>query len=218
MEFHCPQCGKITPAAGKFCMECGHNLLQPAEKQTSDISFDEKIQKIQKYLPEGITQKILSQRDRIEGERRHVTVMFCDMEGSTALSEQLGPEKAYAVMDDIYELLIHKVHDYEGTVNEMTGDGIMALFGAPIALEDAPQRAIRSSLAIHREMAKFSDLLKQKNEISAPLKMRIGIHTGPVVVGTIGNDLRVEFKAVGGHCEPGIKNRKPVRAGHHPCN
>jgi tetratricopeptide (TPR) repeat protein len=100
-------------------------------------------------------------------------------------------------MDEVYEILIHKVHDYEGTVNEMTGDGIMALFGAPIALEDAPQRAIRSSLAIHRELAIFSDQLKQE-KIGIPLiKMRIGIHTGPVVVGTVGNDLRVEFKAVG---------------------
>jgi class 3 adenylate cyclase/tetratricopeptide (TPR) repeat protein len=187
----------MTPGTGKFCMDCGHRLSRPAEKPSADITFDEKIKKIQKYLPEGITEKILSQRDRIEGERKHVTVMFSDMQGSTALSERLGPEEAYTVMDDIYELLIHKVHDYEGTVNEMTGDGIMALFGAPIALEDAPQRAIRSSLAVHREMAKFSDQLKQEKKISAPIKMRIGIHTGPVVVGTIGNDLRVEFKAVG---------------------
>jgi class 3 adenylate cyclase/tetratricopeptide (TPR) repeat protein len=178
-------------------MECGHNLLWSEVKPPADISFEEKIEKIQKYLPEGLTEKILSQRDRIEGERKHVTVMFCDMEGFTALSERLGPEEAYTIMDQVYEILIHKVHDYEGTVNEMTGDGIMALFGAPIALEDAPQRAIRSSLAVHREMAKFSDRLKKEKEISAPLKMRIGIHTGPVVVGTIGNDLRVEFKAVG---------------------
>jgi tetratricopeptide (TPR) repeat protein len=89
------------------------------------------------------------------------------------------------------------VHDYEGTVNEMTGDGIMALFGAPIALEDAPQRAIRSAYAIHREMSKFNDRMKQEKEGLPQLKMRIGIHTGPVVVGTLGNDLRVEFKAVG---------------------
>jgi predicted ATPase len=89
------------------------------------------------------------------------------------------------------------VHDYEGTVNEFTGDGIMALFGAPIALEDAPQRAIRSAYAIHREMTKFSDNLKQEKQDIPRLKMRIGIHTGPVVVGTLGNDLRVEFKAVG---------------------
>ena len=79
MEFQCPQCGVITPATGKFCMECGHNLSRPAEKHSADISFDEKIRKIQKYLPEGITEKILSQRDRIEGEHKHVTVMFCDM-------------------------------------------------------------------------------------------------------------------------------------------
>ena len=95
------------------------------------------------------------------------------------------------------ESLIHKVHDYEGTVNEMTGDGVMALFGAPIALEDTPQRAIRSAYAIHREMARFSDKLKQEREGITALKMRVGIHTGPVVVGTLGNDLRVEFKAVG---------------------
>jgi predicted ATPase/class 3 adenylate cyclase len=109
----------------------------------------------------------------------------------------LGIEDAYAIMDQVYEILIHKVHDYEGTVNEMTGDGIMALFGAPIALEDAPQRAIRSSLAIHRELTKFSDQLKREIKNALPVKMRIGIHTGPVVVGTVGNDLRVEFKAVG---------------------
>jgi class 3 adenylate cyclase len=123
--------------------------------------------------------------------------MFCDMEGFTHLTERLGPEEAYNIMDQVYEILIHKVHDYEGTVNEMTGDGIMALFGAPIALEDAPQRAIRSAYAIHREMARFSDKLKQEREGIPPLKMRVGIHTGPVVVGTLGNDLRVEFKAVG---------------------
>jgi class 3 adenylate cyclase len=81
--------------------------------------------------------------------------------------------------------------------NEMTGDGIMALFGAPIALEDASQRAIRSAIAIHREMSRFSDKLKQEQKGIPPLKMRIGVHTGPVVVGTLGNDLRVEFKVVG---------------------
>jgi class 3 adenylate cyclase len=123
--------------------------------------------------------------------------MFCDMEGFTRLSEKLGSEDAYSIMDHVYEILIHKVHDYEGTVNEMTGDGIMALFGAPIAVEDAPQRAIRSAYSIHREMVKFNDKMKQERESIPPLKMRIGIHSGPVVVGTLGNDLRVEFKAVG---------------------
>ena len=193
----CSNCGNLNRPGSKFCDECGNNLSLSRETSNQAPFLEEKIKKIQKYLPEGLTEKILSQKDRIEGERKHVTVMFCDLQGYTALAEKLGPEEAYAVMDEVYEILIHKVHDYEGTVNEMTGDGLLALFGAPIALEDAPQRAIRSSLAIHRAMAKFSDQFKQKKELSAPFKMRIGIHTGPVVVGTIGNDLRVEFKAVG---------------------
>jgi class 3 adenylate cyclase/tetratricopeptide (TPR) repeat protein len=178
-------------------MECGHNLTGSSEPVKKDLSFDEKIDQIQRYLPEGLTEKILAKRDRIEGERKQITVMFCDMQGFTALTETLGPEEAYDVMDQVYEILIHKVHDYEGTVNEMTGDGIVALFGAPIALEDAPQRAVRSAMAIHREMSRFSDRLIQERKDLPTLKMRIGIHTGPVVVGTVGNNLRVEFKAVG---------------------
>jgi len=197
LETQCSNCNHLNPPESKFCEECGSTLSQTFEKTPKAFSFDEKLEKIQKYLPKGLTEKILSQRDRIEGERKQVTVMFCDMEGFTPLSELLGIEDAYTIMDQVYEILIHKVHDYEGTVNEMTGDGIMALFGAPVALEDAPQRAIRSSLAIHREMAKFSDQLRQEKKDVLPVKMRIGIHTGPVVVGTVGNDLRVEFKAVG---------------------
>jgi len=193
----CPQCGAEVLPGDKFCGKCGHSLALPSEQIPRDLSFDEKIDKIQRYLPKGLTEKILSQRDKIEGERKQVTVMFCDMEGFTAFTEKLGPEEAYGIMDQVYEILIHKVHDYEGTVNEMTGDGIMALFGAPITLEDAPQRAIRSSLAVHREMGRFSEKMKQEREGIQPLKMRVGIHTGPVVVGTLGNDLRVEFKAVG---------------------
>ncbi|MFH1623858.1 MAG: tetratricopeptide repeat protein [Pseudomonadota bacterium] len=193
----CPKCSSENLPGDKFCGECGHNLTLPSEPIPKDLSFDEKLDKIQRYLPKGLREKILARRGKIEGERKQVTVMFCDMEGFTQLSEKLGPEEAYNIMDQVYEILIHKVHDYEGTVNEMTGDGIMALFGAPVALEDAPQRALRSSLAIHREMARFSDKIKKEKQGIPPLKMRVGIHTGPVVVGTLGNDLRVEFKAVG---------------------
>ena len=192
----CSQCSSENLPGDKFCGECGQKLPIPAEPPPKDLSFDEKLEKIQRFLPKGLAGKILSQRNKIEGERKQVTVMFCDMEGFTALSERLGPEEVYSLMDQVYEILIHKVHDYDGTVNEMTGDGIMALFGAPIALEHAPQRAIRSAYAIHREMTKFSEKIKLGKGLS-PIKMRIGIHTGPVVVGTLGNDLRVEFKAVG---------------------
>jgi class 3 adenylate cyclase/tetratricopeptide (TPR) repeat protein len=201
LEIICPECHFSNEPGFRFCAKCGHNLTFPSESSPQpspkDLSFEEKLTKIQRYLPKGLTEKILSRRDRIEGERKQVTVMFCDLEGFTHLTEKLGPEEAYSMMDQVYELLINKVHNYEGTVNDMTGDGIMALFGAPIALEDAPLRAIRSAYSIHREIARFNDRTKKEKEKFPLLKMRIGIHTGPVVVGTLGNDLRVEFKAVG---------------------
>jgi len=196
LEKQCPKCKHSNPPRFKFCGECGHNLSLPLETSLKELSFDEKLEKIQKYLPGGLTEKILAQRGKIEGERKQVTVLFCDMEGSTPLIEKLGPEQAYSIMDQVYEILIHKVHEFEGTVNEMTGDGVLALFGAPIAIENAPQRAIQSALAIHRELARFNDQ-KKREGLSVPIRMRIGIHSGPVVVGTLGNDLRVEFKAVG---------------------
>jgi len=197
LEVVCPRCTKPNLPGSKFCGECGHNLTSSADTVLpKDLSFDEKLAKIQKYLPGGLTEKILSQRDRIEGERRHVTIMFVDMKGFTPLTEKLGPEVTFSLMDKVFELLIHKVHEYEGTVNELRGDGVLAFFGAPIALEDAPQRAIRSSLAIHRELTRFNDKLKAEKNIP-PVLVRIGINSGPVVVGTVGNDLRVQFTAVG---------------------
>ena len=196
LEVQCPQCGHSVLPSTKFCIECGQSLTSADTTSVRELSFDEKIQKIQKYLPGGLTEKILAQRGKIEGERKQVTVLFADMENFTPLVEKLGPEEAFIIMDQVYEILIHRVHDFEGTVNEMTGDGVMALFGAPIALEDAPQRAIRSALAVHQEIARFSDRMKQEKGIPQ-IKMRIGIHSGPVVVGALGNDLRVEFKAVG---------------------
>jgi class 3 adenylate cyclase/tetratricopeptide (TPR) repeat protein len=197
LEIDCSNCNHLNPPASKFCEECGAKLNLHPDEAPQELSFDDKIAKIQKYLPKGVTEKILAQKDRIEGERKQVTVMFCDLEGFTRLSDRLGPEDVYRIMDQVYESLIHRVHDYGGTVNEMTGDGVLALFGAPIALEEAPQRALRSAYSIHREMVKLSDRLKQEKEFMPPLRMRIGIHTGPVVVGTLGNDLRVDFKAVG---------------------
>jgi class 3 adenylate cyclase/ribosomal protein L40E len=195
LERTCPNCNFTNPPEFRFCGKCGQNLYSP-ELAPKKLSFDEIVAKIQRYLPKDLTQKILAQRHKIEGEQKQVTVMFCDMEGFTTLTEKLGSEETYSLMDEVYEILIHKVYDYEGTVNDLTGDGLMALFGSPIALEDAPQKAIRSALAIHREMAKFSNKMTAKGKIPA-VRMRIGINTGWVVVGTLGNDLRVQFTAMG---------------------
>jgi len=142
----CPNCNNEIETDDLFCGECGYSLTVPSEPPRKDLSPEEQVEKIQKYLPKGIAEKILAQKDRIEGERKQVTVMFCDMEGFTPFADRFGPEETYTVMDKVYEILIHKAHDYEGTVNEMTGDGIIALLNATIALEDAPQRATQSNL------------------------------------------------------------------------
>ena len=123
----CPKCRHENPEDARFCMGCGHNLALHFEPSSKALSFNEKLDKIQRYLPKGLTEKILSQKDKIEGERKQVTVMFCDMEGFTSLVEGVSSEEAYSVMDQVYEILIHKVRDFEGTVNEMTGDGIMVV-------------------------------------------------------------------------------------------
>ena len=146
----CPQCGaKVSPSA-KFCAECGYNLTLPKEPVPEAISFEEKLDKAQRDLPGGLTEKVLAQRDTIEGERKQVTVMFCDIADFASLSDRLPPDEVYSITDEVLEILIHKVHNYGGTVNKATG--MMALFGAPIAIEDAPQRAVRAALSIHHEI------------------------------------------------------------------
>ena len=145
LEIVCPSCGEASPPDSNFCMNCANDLTQPKAAPPADLSFDEKLDKIQRYLPGGLTEKILAQRGKIEGERKQVTVMFCDVEGFSLLSERLDQEKVYSIMDEVFEMLIHKVIEFGGTVNKMTGDGIMALFGAPIALEDVWRNSINYS-------------------------------------------------------------------------
>ena len=105
LEIRCPACDCSNRLGAKFCDECGNKLALQEVSIPKDLSFDEKLDKIQRYRPKGLTEKILSQRDRIEGERKQVTVMFCDMAGYTSLTGKLGPEDAYSIMDQVYEVL-----------------------------------------------------------------------------------------------------------------
>jgi len=191
LEAVCSVCGTSNPDGFAYCGSCGQKLATTPTRAVDHSSL------IQRYLPVELRERGLAHKEKIEGVRKQVTVLFCDMAGYTGLTERIGAEHAYSLMEKVYEILIHEVYRYEGTVNELTGDGVMALFGAPVALEAAPQRAVRSALAIHREIARFTS--EDPGELGdlQDLRMRIGIHTGPVVVGTLGNDLRVEFKAVG---------------------
>ncbi len=133
MEFRCPECGEITPAKGKFCKECGYSLQRPT---AAPINYSIP----QSYTPKHLAEKILTTRSTLEGERKLVTVMFADVAGFTAISETLDPEDVHRIMDGCCRILVDEIHRLEGTVGEFRGDGVMALFGAPIAHEDHAQK------------------------------------------------------------------------------
>jgi predicted ATPase/class 3 adenylate cyclase len=139
--------------------------------------------------------KILTTRRSIEGERKLVTVLFADVADYTAISEKRDPEEVHGIMNGCFEILMDKIHNYEGTINQFTGDGVMALFGAPVSHEDHAQRACYAALAVQRAIVGFDAELKEKLDID--FKLRIGLNTGLVVVGSIGDDLRMDYTALG---------------------
>jgi class 3 adenylate cyclase/tetratricopeptide (TPR) repeat protein len=188
MEAHCPKCGAITPAAGKFCKKCGADLRE--SKPSPAIDYSQPIS----YTPKHLADKILSSRSLMEGERKQVTVLFADVKGFTSISEKLDPEEVQNLISECLGFFTEEIHRYEGTIAQFLGDGVMALFGAPIAHEDAPQRALYAALAIRECLVEYSAKLKKDG---IDFKMRIGLNTGLVVVGKIGDDLTMEYTAMG---------------------
>ena len=147
------------------------------------------------YTPAHLARKILTSRSALEGERKQVTVLFCDISESTALALLAGAEAMHAILNRFFQLAMEQVHRYEGTVNQFLGDGFMALFGAPVAHEDHARRGVLAALAIRRALA------DRQGELGLPpggrLSVRIGLHTGAVVVGSIGDNLRMDYTAIG---------------------
>jgi class 3 adenylate cyclase/tetratricopeptide (TPR) repeat protein/energy-coupling factor transporter ATP-binding protein EcfA2 len=189
LELACPECGKVNPFGSKFCNQCGYDLRKP--KETTPVDYDQP----QSYTPKFLADKILTTRSSIEGERKLVTVLFADVANYTSISEKLDPEEVHQIMDGCFKILMNEIHRYEGTINQFTGDGVMALFGAPLALEDHAQRACYAALAIQKDLIKYSE--KLHNERGIGFKIRIGLNSGSVIVGSIGDDLRMDYTAVG---------------------
>ncbi|MFH1242125.1 MAG: adenylate/guanylate cyclase domain-containing protein [Pseudomonadota bacterium] len=189
IEFHCPTCGAVTPSTGKFCKACGHNLKEP--KKAPPVNYSEP----QSYTPKHLADKILTTRSSIEGERKLVTVLFADVANFTSISENLDPEEVHQIMDGCFKILMDEIHKYEGTINQFTGDGVMALFGAPVAHEDHAQRACHAALGIQKAMGQYGEKIEKESGVA--FKIRIGLNSGQVIVGAIGNDLRMDYTAVG---------------------
>jgi len=184
----CPACSFANEPGKKFCGGCGAPLAAAAPPK-------ERFASPQSYTPQHLAEKILTSRGALEGERKLVTVLFVDVSGFTAMSERLDPEDVHALMDRAFELMLGEIHHYEGTVNQFLGDGLMALFGAPIAHEDHPTRAVHAALGIQRALAAYRDGLRAKRNIE--FQVRMGLNTGAVVVGKIGDNLRMDYTAVG---------------------
>src|SRR5215469_12287363 len=184
----CPSCANDLPVGARFCNKCGAPLEQSAILDTRFASPES-------YTPRHLAEKILVSKSAIEGERKQVTVLFVDVSGFTALSERLDPEIVHGLMTRAFDLMLAEIHQYEGTVNQFLGDGVMALFGSPIAHEDHARRAVQAALGIRRVLDAYRYELERDRGIQ--FRVRQGLNTGLVVVGSVGSNLRMDYTAVG---------------------
>jgi class 3 adenylate cyclase/tetratricopeptide (TPR) repeat protein len=185
LALSCPACSSELRAQARFCDGCGAPVATAAIEAAAPDT----------YTPRHLADKILTSRSALEGERKQVTVFFADVKGSIELSSAVDPEVWHEIMDNFFQVLTDGVHRFEGTVNQYTGDGVMALFGAPIAHEDHAQRACYAALRLRTDLAEQAREVKREHGLN--FSTRIGLHSGEVVVGKIGDDLRMDYTAQG---------------------
>ncbi len=184
----CTKCRSELPAGAKFCLECGEPV---ASQATAEPRFTSP----ESYTPKHLAKKILTSKSALEGERKQVTVLFADLEGSMELLADRDPEEARKITDPVLERMMEAVHRYEGTVNQVMGDGIMALFGAPLAHEDHAVRACYAALRMQESVKKYAEEVRRSHAVV--IRIRVGLNSGEVVVRAIGSDLHMDYTAVG---------------------
>ncbi|MGH7399633.1 MAG: AAA family ATPase [Candidatus Rokuibacteriota bacterium] len=208
----CPRCQQDNPAHARFCLGCGSRLpvacgacgaelpgnarfcLQCGQAVTT-FTVADRPSAPETYTPKHLAEKILTSRSALEGERKQVTVLFADLKGSMELLADRDPEEARTIIDPVLELMMEAVHRYEGTVNQVMGDGIMALFGAPLAHEDHATRACYAALRMQRGAARYAEDIRARQGVD--VQIRVGLNSGEVVVRSIGSDLHMDYTAVG---------------------
>jgi class 3 adenylate cyclase len=183
----CSGCGTANSPTHKFCKKCGQGLASGASRVQAGAPSS--------YTPKHLAEKILTSKAALEGERKQVTVLFADLKGSMELLADRDPEDARKILDPVLERMMEAIHRYEGTVNQVMGDGIMALFGAPLACEDHAVRACYAALRMQETITRYAEGVRRAEGF--PLQIRVGLNSGDVVVRTIGSDLRMDYTAVG---------------------
>lgn len=207
----CPNCSTELPDGARFCFNCGHQIgaataataakepAAPALAQASPLPQPTPAvtAHLESFIPPELLKKLETARATgvMAGERRIVTILFCDVQGSTAAAGRLDPEDWAAIINGAFEQMIAPVYRYEGTLARLMGDGILAFFGAPIAHEDDPERAVHSGLEIVERMEPYRERIQK--EWGVDVAVRVGVNTGLVVVGAVGSDLRMEYTALG---------------------
>src|SRR2546425_3658684 len=176
LALSCKACGTPHAPTEKFCGECGATLKEvesPQSRVKREESGDSRLTSNPRaYTPKHLADKILQSKSALEGERKQVTVLFADVKGSMELAEQLDPEAWHTILDRFFAILTDGVHRFEGTVNQYTGDGIMALFGAPIAHEDHAQRACYAALHLRVDMARYATEVKRTHGVGVATRTR----------------------------------------------
>ena len=192
VETTCPSCGEANRASAKFCRKCGAGLTQPAAVGPASSS---KLASPESYTPKHLADKILTSKSALEGERKQVTVLFADLKGSMELLAERDPEEARKLIDPVLQTMMDAVHRYEGTVNQVMGDGIMALFGAPLAHEDHAVRGCYAALRMQESIRRYTEEVRHTHGVE--VQIRVGLNSGEVVVRSIGSDLHMDYTAVG---------------------
>jgi class 3 adenylate cyclase len=185
----CSACGFSNSAGEKFCGGCG------APQLAASTVAPPKFASPNFYTPKHLAERILTSKAALEGERKQVTVLFADLKGSMELLADRDPEEARRLLDPVLHHMMEAVHHYEGTVNQVMGDGIMALFGAPLAHEDHAVRACYAALRMQESVKRHAGEMRRTTGV--PLAIRVGLNSGEVVVRSIGSDLRMDYTAVG---------------------
>ncbi|MFQ5830607.1 MAG: adenylate/guanylate cyclase domain-containing protein [Candidatus Methylomirabilia bacterium] len=186
----CPSCGFSNEPGEKLCGGCGQALAV-----TAAPAAPAQFASPQSYTPKHLAEKILTSKSALEGERKQVTVLFADLKGSMELLADRDPEEARKLLDPVLERMMEAVHRYEGTVNQVMGDGIMALFGAPLAHEDHAVRACYAALRMQESVKRYAEEVQRSEGV--PIQIRVGMNSGEVVVRSIGSDLHMDYTAVG---------------------
>jgi class 3 adenylate cyclase/tetratricopeptide (TPR) repeat protein len=210
LTHRCPQCDFANPPQAKFCGQCAASLRGPLPAAASPSHAAHSHTPI-RYTPSHLAEKILTSKSALEGERKQVTVLFADLKGSLELLIDRDPEEARQLLDPVLERMMEAVHRYEGTVNQVMGDGIMALFGAPLSHEDHAVRACYAALRMQETVTRYGDEIQRS--YGAPVQIRVGLNSGEVVVQAISNDLRMDYTAVGQTTHLAARTEQMARPG-----